>query len=187
MRVCDKICNDENLKKYFEYACRTVYYENRIKEFEELEDFTQMCYLALLRVKNNDHIKDIKPFCWVVARRESIVWIKYHTCTKRYYLYKKNHATLDKSFKEDEDDELGDRNRYTIADISFDERKYYSISLEPLRKFNDKWYNALYLQLLGYNYEEIGKIMGIKSSTTHKYLSNGKKFMREVIKYDFAR
>ena len=186
MRVCDKICNDKDLKKYFDHACRTVYYENRIKEFEELEDFTQLCYLALLRVKNDDNIKDIKPFCWVVAKRECYIWVHYHTCTKRYYLYSKNHATLDKTFKDDEE-EIGDRNRYTIADISFDERKYYITSLAPLKNFNYKWYKALYIQLLGYNYEEIGKIMNIKSSTVHKYLSNGKKFMREVYKYDFAR
>ena len=186
MRVCDKICNDKDLKKYFEYACRTVYYENRIREFEELEDFTQMCYLALLRVKDDDFIKDIKPFCWVVARRECIIWIGYHTCQKRSYMYAKNHPSLDKKFKDDEE-EIGDKNRYVIADISFDERKYFSICLEPLKKFNNKWYKTLYLQLLGYNYEEIEKIMGIAPSTVHKYLSNGKKFMREVYRYDFVR
>ena len=186
MRVCDKICNDENLKKYFEYACRTVYYENRIKEFEELEDFTQMCYLALLRVKDNERIKDIKPFCWVVAKGECVIWITYHTCPKRNYLYSKIHPSLDKIMNGYEE-ELGDKNRYTIADISFDERVYFNMCLTPLKRFNYKWFRSLYLQMLGYNYEEIGKIMDIKTSTVYKYLTNGKKFMREVYRYDFAR
>ena len=189
MRVCEKICNDENLKSYFEYACRCIYYENRIKEFEELEDFTQMCYLALLRVKNDDNIKDIKPFCWTVAKRECIIWVKYHTCPKRDYLYSKNHASIDNKFKsinKDEEKELGDKSRYLIADINFDERIYFNNCLEPLKKFNHKWFKALYLKLIGYNYGEIAKIMNIRQSTVYKYLTNAKKFMREVYRYDFA-
>ena len=177
MELLNKVLTDKELGLFFEKSVYLNYSTSGVYLYMDLEDFKQECYIYLSKAPllNSDHLKGLIVHCIKYCLKNII---KMNNTKGRNNIHSKYTASLD----EDLDDECNSIKDYYLGEEDRDDNRIVEEYLEPLKKFNYKWYKAFKMSFDGYKIYEIAKELNITTRTVSRYLVFAKHFLQEYLK-----
>ena len=177
MELLNKVLTDKELGLFFEKSVYLNYSTSGVYLYMDLEDFKQECYIYISKapVLNSNHLKGLIVHCIKYCLKNII---KMNNTKGRNNIHSKYTTSLD----EDLDDECNSIKDYYLGKEDEDDNRIVEEYLEPLKKFNYKWYKAFKMSFDGFKIYEIAKELNITTRTVSRYLVFAKQFLQEYLK-----
>lgn len=177
MNLLNEVLTNKELGLFFEKSVRLNYSTSGVYLYMDLEDFKQECYIYISKapVVNREHLKGLIVHCIKYCLKNIV---KMNNTKGRANLYSKYTVSLDENLE----DECNNIKDYYLGEEDIDDNKVVEEYLEPLKKFNYKWYKAFKMKFDGYKIYEIAEELNITTRTVSRYTDFAKQFLQEYLK-----